>query len=154
MLYLLSMLLWQSWRSREFERTGEVNMRRLVIFLSLFAVAPAGAANAPMPDFDSGKTCQDVFGQKGTRPSAHLLKICLQSEQKHYNLSRTGWEYLTDESAHFCETHVDGAIIRARAIRRYNYPGLVDPYTELWLCVSKRMKLEEAKQPPKPFQKW
>jgi hypothetical protein len=128
-------------------------MRKLMAFLIILASAPATAA-VQMPDFNPDKTCHEAFGEKGTRPSGRLLRICLESEQKHYNLSRTAWEYLTEDSAQACDAQVKRAIGRAHVVRRFNYPGLVDPYAELWLCVDKRLKAEDAHRPPKPFQKW
>jgi hypothetical protein len=130
-------------------------MRKLMVLLTLFAPAPAWAENGVrMPDFNSDETCHSAFAPKGTRPNSALLKICVQSEQKNYNLARTAWDYLSSDAAQFCDAQHKAAMERARAIRKYNYPGLVDPYTELWLCVNKRMKAEEAKAPLKPFQKW
>jgi hypothetical protein len=136
-------------------RMTGAEMRKAIVFVTILVASPASAQNVmPLPNFDSEKTCREAFGPTGTRPNGHLLKTCLESEQKNYNLSRIAWEYLSQASAQLCNDHVKQAMARAQATRKFNYPGLVDPYTELWLCVSKRMKVDEAQRPPKQFQKW
>jgi hypothetical protein len=107
-----------------------------------------------IPSFDSNRSCNAAFGQDGVHRSALLLKICLRSEQKSYNLSRAAWDYISPETTRLCDERVKRASLRARAIRKFGYEGLVDPYTELWQCVEMQMRVEESRAPAKAVEKW
>lgn len=131
-------------------------MRKIIALLAIFA--PGGFCLAgndiSFPNFDSNKTCNDAFSPSGTYPSWQLLKICLRSEQRNYNMSRIAWEYLSVRSAQDCDRQLAESIQKAHKTRKFRYDGLVDPYTELWLCIGRKMREEEAQAQPKGVEKW
>lgn len=133
-----------------------LDMRMVMITLAMgLSVSLVRAENEyAFPDYDSNKTCNEVFAESGTYPSKTLLKICLHSEQRNYNMSRTAWEYLSTQSAQYCSSRVQDSIQKARKNHKFRYAGLVDPYTELWICVDKKMHDEAAQDRPKPVEKW
>ncbi len=129
---------------------------RALLTATLMVVSTASLAEntVPMPEYDSDKICREIFASKAPNQRSDLLKECLESEQRHYNLSRVVWDYLTPDSAQFCVDNMKRVQTNAEHVRIMNYQGLPNPYTQLWSCISLRMKIDEAKRPPRPFQKW